>query len=59
MLGNETRFRKVLKSEVAELAALIKEPYKIAQERDSLLNQKQVLEDALTQMPYYLIAGPW
>jgi len=53
VLGNEAQFRKVLTSEVNELAELIKEPSKVVHERESLLNRKQVLEDALSQVPSY------
>ena len=41
----------------AELAELIKEPSKVVRERESLLNRKQVLEDALKQVPSYWGVG--
>ena len=49
--GNEANFHNLLASEVAELAEFIKEPHRIARERASLLNRKQVLENALKQAP--------
>ena len=55
-IGNETRFRKLLALEVAQLTELVNEPSKIVRERESLINRKQVLESALQQVPSYWMA---
>ena len=47
VLKSEDHFEALLKSELAEYAQNIKEPQRIARERDNLHTRKQVLQQAL------------
>ena len=50
VLGSERRFRSLMASNVSVWAEFVKEPLKIAKERENLLVRKQVLEEALKQV---------
>ena len=59
VLKSETHFQALLKSGLAEYAQNVKEPQKIARQRDNLQRRQQVLEQALLLVQKYNTSSRW